>query len=133
MKSDLLSMLLWITGHTIATMSHELQLIQQAAAVFIRQRHPLSAFVYGLLRDSHITDDVLQELWMRLTQSVEREIIITNQAAWCRAVDRNLVLQHWERQWSAKVDADSALLETFLNRVEEAFAEGAATTYYDLT
>lgn len=72
---------------------------------------------------------------MRLTQSLEREIIITNQAAWCRAVDRNLdlVLQHWERQWSAKVDADNALLETFLNRVEETFAEGAATTYYDLT
>ena len=112
------------SGYTMVTMSHESEVIQQAAAEFIRQRHQLSAFVYGLLRDSHLAEDVLQEVWMRLAQAVERETPITNQAAWCRAVARHLVLQHWERQRSAKVVADSALLETFLDRVEEAFAEG---------
>jgi RNA polymerase sigma-70 factor (ECF subfamily) len=110
-------------GHTGEDMSHESDVIQQAAAEFIRQRHHLGAFVYGLVRDAHLAEDVLQEVWVRLVAAVGKGTTLENQAAWCRAVARNLVLQHWERQRSAKVVADSALLETFLDRVEEAFAE----------
>lgn len=104
-------------------MSHKSDAIQRAAAEFIRQRHQLGAFVYGLLRDGHLAEDVLQEVWVRLAAEVGKGTTLENQAAWCRAVARNLILQHWERQRFAKVIADSALLETFLDRVEEAFAE----------
>ncbi len=108
-------------------MPHESEAIQRAAAEFIRERHQLGAFVYGLLRDAHLAEDVLQEVWLRLAAEMEKGTTPMNQAAWCRAVARNLILQHWERQRSAKVVTDSALLESFLDRVENAFAEAEDT------
>ncbi len=109
-------------------MSTESDAIQLAAAEFIRQRQPLSAFVYGLLRDSHLAEDVLQEVWVRLAAEVGKGTRIENQGAWCRGMARNLVLRHWERQRTSKVVADSELLAKFLDRVEEAFAEDDQTT-----
>jgi RNA polymerase sigma-70 factor, ECF subfamily len=104
-------------------MSIQSDAIQRAAAEFIRDRHRLGAFVNGLLRDPHAAEDLLQEVWVRLAAEVERGTALENQAAWCRAVARNLIRRHWERQQSAKVVADSLVLEAFLERVEQAFAE----------
>jgi RNA polymerase sigma-70 factor (ECF subfamily) len=104
-------------------MSPESEIIQHAAAEFIRDRHRLGAFVNGLLRDAHLAEDVLQEVWVRLAAEVAKGKRLENQAAWCRGVARNLVRRHWEQQQSARVVADSAVLETFLDRVELAFAE----------
>ena len=91
-------------------MSIESEAIQRAAAEFIGDRHRLGAFVNGLLRDSHAAE-------------VVKGTRLESQPAWCRGVARMLVLRHWERQKSAKVVADSAILEAFLERVERAFAE----------
>jgi RNA polymerase sigma-70 factor (ECF subfamily) len=104
-------------------MSLESEAIQRAAAEFIHDRHWLGAFVNGLLRDAHVAEDVLQEVWVRLAAEVEKGTRLDNQTAWCRGVARNLVRRHWEQQQSAKVVADSAALETFLDRMELAFAE----------
>jgi RNA polymerase sigma-70 factor (ECF subfamily) len=104
-------------------MSIESEAIQRAAAEFIGDRHRLGAFVNGLLRDSHAAEDVLQEVWVRLAAEVVKGTRLESQPAWCRGVARMLVLRHWERQKSAKVVADSAILEAFLERVEQAFAE----------
>jgi RNA polymerase sigma-70 factor len=104
-------------------MSDSSQAIQQAAAGFIRDRHRLGAFVGGLLRDAHAAEDVIQEVWVRLAAEVEKGTAIGNQPAWCRGVARNLILKHWRRQQTAKVVADSAVMEAFLEKVEQAFAE----------
>lgn len=104
-------------------MSLESEAIQRAAAEFIHDRHRLAAFVNGLLRDAHAAEDVLQEVWVRLAAEVGKGTRLDNQAAWCRGVARNLIRQHWERRQTAKVVADSTVLETFLDRVELAFAE----------
>lgn len=104
-------------------MSVESDAIQRAAAEFIHDRHRLGAFVNGLLRDAHAAEDLLQEVWVRLAAEVEKGTRLDNQAAWCRGVARNLIRKHWEKQHSARVLADSAVLETFLDRVEMAFAE----------
>ena len=77
-------------------MSAESHAIQQAAAEFIRDRHLLSAFVTGLLRDVHAAEDVLQEVWVFLSAELEKGTRIQNQAAWCRGVARNLVSLHSE-------------------------------------
>lgn len=102
-------------------MSTESHAIQQAAAEFIRDRHLLGAFVNGLLRDVHAAEDVLQEVWVLLSAEQEKGTGIENQAAWCRGVARNLIRRHWEQQQSAKVVADSAMLEAFMVRVEQCF------------
>jgi RNA polymerase sigma-70 factor (ECF subfamily) len=104
-------------------MSRESDAIHRAAAEFIRNQNRLGAFVGGLLRDAHTTEDVIQEVWVRLAAEVEKGTRIENHAAWCRGVARNLILKHWRNQQNAKVIADSDALETFLDRVEQAFAE----------
>lgn len=97
--------------------------MQLAVGEFIRNRHQLGAFVYGLLRDSQQAEDVLQEVWLRLAAEMEKGTRLENQAAWCRGVARNLVLRHWEKQRTSRVIANSDVLAAFLDRVEEAFAE----------
>ena len=108
---------------TIFCMSIESEAIQAAAAEFISDRHRLGAFVNGLLRDPHAAEDVLQEVWVRLAAETVKGTRLKSQPAWCRGVARILVLRHWEHQKSAKVFADSAVMEAFLERVEQTFAE----------
>jgi DNA-directed RNA polymerase specialized sigma24 family protein len=43
-------------------MSRESEVLQRAAAAFIRDRNRLGAFVGGLLRDAHAAEDVIQEV-----------------------------------------------------------------------
>jgi RNA polymerase sigma-70 factor (ECF subfamily) len=104
-------------------MSRESDAIQHAAAEFIRDRHRLAAFAGGLLRDAHATEDVIQEVWVRLAAEVEKGTVLENQPAWCRAVARNLILKHWRARKTAKVVADSEVMEAFLAQVDQAFAE----------
>lgn len=104
-------------------MSRESEIIQRAAAEFIHDRHRLGAFVGGLLRDAHAAEDVIQEVWVRLAAEIEKGTAIENQPAWCRGVARNLILKHWRTQQTAKVVADSEVMEAFLAQVEQAFAE----------
>ncbi len=104
-------------------MSRDSEIIQRAAAEFIHDRHRLGAFVGGLLRDAHAAEDVIQEVWVRLAAEVEKGTVIENQPAWCRGVARNLILKHWRTQQTAKVVADSEVMEAFLAQVETAFSE----------
>ena len=104
-------------------MTADSESVERAAAGFIQDRHRLSAFVNGLLRDPHAAEDLLQEVWVCLAAEVRKGTRLENQPAWCRSVARNLIRRHWERQKSARVIADSAVLEAFLGRVELAFAE----------
>ncbi len=104
-------------------MSRESEIIQRAAAEFIHDRHRLGAFVGVMLRDAYAADDVIQEVWVRLAAEVEKGTVIESQPAWCRGVAKNLILKHWRRQRDAKVFADSEVLEVFLARVDQAFAE----------
>lgn len=104
-------------------MSRESEVIQRAAAEFIHDRHRLGAFVGGLLRDAHAAEDVIQEVWVRLAAEIEKGTAIENQPAWCRGVARNLILKHWRTQQTAKVVADSEVMEAFLAQVETAFSD----------
>jgi RNA polymerase sigma-70 factor (ECF subfamily) len=112
---------------TYRYMSLEIEAIQRAAAEFIRDRHRLGAFVNGLLRDAHAAEDVLQEVWIRLSAELGNGTVLESQAAWCRGVARNLIRKHWEKQRTAKVLADSAVMEAFADRVEQAFSEDDLT------
>jgi RNA polymerase sigma-70 factor (ECF subfamily) len=86
---------------------------------FLEQRHQLLAFVYGLVRDRDVAEEILQEVWIRAAEAVERGVVIESAAAWCRGVSKNLVLHHYRRRRSSRVVADSRIVEL----AEQAFAE----------
>lgn len=101
------------------------QTTQQITAQFLADRHRLMSFIHGLLRDPQTSEDVFQEVWLKLSAELGKGVAIQNPPAWCRTVARNLILMHWRSQKSAKIVVDSTLIE-FLDSVEQAFAENEA-------
>ena len=89
------------------------------SAQFVAERHALLGFIYGMVRELAAAEDILQEVWLRLAEAAEREEPIADPAKWCRGVARNLILHYWRDQRTAKVVADSELLDL----VEQAFNE----------
>jgi RNA polymerase sigma-70 factor (ECF subfamily) len=96
--------------------------LKELTAEFLAHRQQLMAFVYGLCRNQHVAEDVLQEVWLKMATFVEKGGRIENPVSWCRTVAKNIVFQQWRSQKNAKVLSDSELLE-FLNFVETAFVE----------
>jgi RNA polymerase sigma-70 factor (ECF subfamily) len=96
--------------------------LKQVTTEFLASRQQLMAFIYGLVRDPQVAEDVYQEVWLKLANALEKETAIENQGKWCRKVAKNLIVQQWREQRDAKVVADSTLLE-FIDYVELAFEE----------
>jgi RNA polymerase sigma-70 factor (ECF subfamily) len=86
---------------------------------FMAERHALLGFIYGMVRDLAATEDLLQEVWLRLAEAAEREEPIADPAKWCRGVARNLILHYWREQRTAKVLADSELLDLVAQALDE--------------
>jgi RNA polymerase sigma-70 factor (ECF subfamily) len=99
---------------------------QRLSAGFVADRHRLMAFIRGLVRDSHVAEDIFQEVWVRLADAMQGDVDIENTPAWCRGVARNLILHHWRDTKRAKVIADSELLDI----VERSFVEQDARCEY---
>lgn len=98
---------------------------KQVTAEFLANRHQLLSFITGLLRDPQEAEDIFQEVWLKLAGALEKGIVIENQAKWCRKAAKHLVLEHWRSQRTAKVFADSTLVE-FLDFVDQAYEESAS-------
>jgi RNA polymerase sigma-70 factor (ECF subfamily) len=64
-------------------------------------------------------EDLLQEIWLRLAEAAERGESIADPAKWCRGVARNLILHYWREQRTAKVLADSELLDLVVQALDE--------------
>jgi RNA polymerase sigma-70 factor (ECF subfamily) len=95
---------------------------KQVTAEFLAHRHQLMSFIHGLLRDPQEAEDIFQEVWLKLAGALEKGVEIENQAKWCRKAAKYLILQHWRDQRTAKVFADSTLIE-FLDFVDQAYDE----------
>ncbi|MCI0537065.1 MAG: sigma-70 family RNA polymerase sigma factor [Verrucomicrobiales bacterium] len=91
--------------------------IKQVTTEFLAQRRNLMAFIYWLVRDPHVAEDIFQEVWLKLAGALEAGVAIENQANWCRGAAKNLILHHWRDQRDSKIVADSE----FIERVEIAF------------
>src|SRR5437773_4911043 len=94
----------------------------QVTTEFLANRQQLLSFIYGLVRQPQIAEDIFQETWLKLANSMQQGTVIERPAPWCRKVAKNLVLEHWRRQANSKVVVDSALVE-FVDYVELAFNE----------
>jgi len=93
--------------------------IKMLSARFVAERHYLMGFIYGMVRDLAAAEDILQEVWIRLAEAAERGEQILEPGRWCRGVAKNLILHYWRERRTAKVIADSGLLDI----VEKAFEE----------
>ena len=95
--------------------------LEQLGAQFLTQRHVLMAFISGLIRDPDAAEDILQDVWLRLSEASRNDVAIDDLGAWCRGTARNLVLHYWREKRSARVIPDSSMLDL----VERAFDEQA--------
>lgn len=92
---------------------------EKLSADFIAQRHSLNAFIYGMVRDSSVADDIFQEVWLQFTKAMDKGVEIASLDRWCRGVARNRILQYWRTSRRDKVLVNSNLLEL----VDVAFEE----------
>jgi RNA polymerase sigma-70 factor (ECF subfamily) len=95
--------------------------LEQLGAQFLTQRHVLMAFISGLIRDPNAAEDILQEVWLRLSEATRNGVAIEDLTGWCRGTARNLVLHYWREKRSLRVIPDSSMLDL----VERAFDEQA--------
>jgi RNA polymerase sigma-70 factor (ECF subfamily) len=93
--------------------------LKELTKQFLALRHGLLAFIHGLVRDLDAADEILQEVWIRLAEAEEKGVQIQATDKWCRGVAKNLILHHFRQKRTAKVVADSRLVDL----AEQAFDE----------
>ena len=98
--------------------------LKQVTSLFLAERNSLLAFIFGLVRDAAVTEDLFQEVWLKLAEAAERDGAIDNVGAWCRGVAKNLILHHWRSQQRSKIVVDSRIADS----VERAFADEKAAS-----
>ena len=86
---------------------------------FLAERFNLMAFIYGLVRDANVSEDIFQEVWIKLSDAIGKGKEIEDPLKWSRGVARNLVLRHWRDQRTKKVVVDSELVELVAQAFEE--------------
>ncbi len=86
---------------------------------FLADRYRLMAFIRAMVRDNHVAEDIFQEVWLRLDDTVRRNVEIVNTAKFCRGVARNLILHHWRDQKRIQAAADPELLNLVVTAFEE--------------
>jgi RNA polymerase sigma-70 factor (ECF subfamily) len=84
---------------------------QHLTSEFVAGRHALYGFIYGLVRNTHDAEDILQEVWVRFFSALEKGVEIQNQATWCRGTARNLILHYWRDRKADKVVVDTELVD----------------------
>jgi len=97
--------------------------VKELAAQFMAQRHSLTAFIEGLVRDPAAAEDIFQEVWIRLAEAAEKGTAIEDLPRWCRGVARNLLLHYWRDRRGEREVPESRILDF----VETAFAEQEQT------
>jgi RNA polymerase sigma factor (sigma-70 family) len=76
-------------------------------------------------RDYHLAEDLFQEVWVRLAQCLEAGANISDEARWCRATAKHLLLHHWRSERRTVVGA-CADFEAVLERLERSLMESEA-------
>lgn len=91
---------------------------------FLTERHLLMTFIYGLVRDAGIAEDLFQEVWVKLAEASEKGTRVDDLGKWCRGVARNLILHHWREKRSRTVVADSRIVDLAARAFDEQSASG---------
>lgn len=94
------------------------------SARFVADRPRLFAYVFVLVRSRPVAEDIVQDVFLTISRSLERGEAIADLAAWSRGVARNLALRHWhERQRLERLPPTE-----LLDAVDRSFAEDPGDT-----
>lgn len=96
---------------------------QQCFSEFLSDRYRLMAFIRSMVRDSHIAEDIFQEVWLRLDDAIQKGTKIRHTSSWCRGVARNLILHYFRDCKNANLSTDEELLGLVASAFEEQDAE----------
>jgi RNA polymerase sigma-70 factor (ECF subfamily) len=92
------------------------------AQLVVKHRHGLLAYLYGVLPDAHIAEDLFQEVCVVAVQKAAEFQDGTNFVAWARTIARNKLREHLRRRSGVAVD------DAFFDGLESAFDEVHART-----
>jgi RNA polymerase sigma-70 factor, ECF subfamily len=104
-----------------ATLSSDTAAPQEPLRDFLAQRHDLMAFLFTLVRDPHLAEDLFQEVWVQFDKAQRKGQTINSLPAWCRGVARHLFSHHVRSRQRSPVIMDEELVAL----VELAFEESA--------
>ncbi len=93
--------------------------------LLMQHRQALHSFVHGLIRDAHMTEDVMQEAAVVLWKKFADFESGTNFGAWAREIAYREVLRHRRREWKAHKHLDEEVVQNILaayRRREEGLA-----------
>jgi RNA polymerase sigma-70 factor, ECF subfamily len=96
--------------------------LQQHTLIFLQSRNQLLAYLRSLSGNSHIAEEMLQEIWLKLSQAIDDDKDIKDTLSWCRGVGRNLIKHHWRD----KAKHNNMPNENLLDLVDRAFEENQA-------
>ena len=90
------------------------------AQLVVKHRHGLLAYLYGVLPDAHVAEDLFQEVCVVAVQKAAEFQDGTNFVAWARTIARNKLREHLRRRAGVAVD------DAFFDGLETAFDDARA-------
>jgi len=87
----------------------------QIAQLVVKHRHGILAYLYGVVPDPHIAEDLFQEVCVVAVQKASEFQDGTNFVAWARTIARNKLREHLRRRSGVTVD------DGFFDGIESAF------------
>jgi len=85
------------------------------AQLVVKHRHGLLAYLYGVLPDAHVAEDLFQEVCVVAVQKAAEFQDGTSFIAWARTIARNKLREHLRRRSGVTVD------DAFFDGIESAF------------
>src|SRR6185503_7096844 len=76
----------WLSNSSMIPQCDRLmsETLKQITTEFLASRHQLMSFIYGLVRDPQVAEDIFQEAWLKLAGALEKGVVIEHQGKWCR-------------------------------------------------
>ena len=85
------------------------------AQLVVKHRHGLLAYLYGVLPDAHVAEDLFQEVCVVAVRKAAEFQDGTNFVGWARTIARNKIREHLRRRSGIAVD------DAFFEGLESAF------------
>jgi RNA polymerase sigma-70 factor, ECF subfamily len=95
--------------------------LQDHTLAFLKSRNQLLAYLRSLSGNAHVAEEMLQEVWLKLSEAIDKNTEIIDTQNWCRGVARNLMKHHWREKAKLNNVPDDELL----NLIDKAYQENS--------